>query len=182
MFFREDLLLAKRKKTFHFDMSKKQFSLELDQIYKNQTKPITSLLYSRYWNLHQTKLSSKGQTRDKQQYNEGQIMSLAFQHGFSGRFLQLFLLVCKITAFSVSGIIQNLTLYPRDKEGQRKIIARDKPYPSSFNMAFRKWFYCFSLFWYAKFCPPFVPRKYLSKNYTLIHNDLYSKNIVCVGK
>lgn len=114
-------------------------------------------------------------TRDK-------FCPLHFGMVFRKWFYSFFLLVCKITAFSVSGIIQNLTLYPRDKEGQRKIIARDKPYPSSFNMAFRKWFYCFSLFWYAKFCPPFVPRKYLSKNYTLIHNDLYSKNIVCVGQ
>ena len=114
-------------------------------------------------------------TRDK-------FCPLHFGMVFRKWFYSFFLLVCKITAFSVSGIIQNLTLYPRDKEGQRKIIARDKPYPSSFNMAFRKWFYCFSLFWYAKFCPPFVPRKYHSKKSPLIHSDLHNINIVCVGK
>lgn len=97
-------------------------------------------------------------------------------------FYIFFLLVCNITAFSVSEITQNLTQHPKDKEGQIKIIVRDKPCPSHFNTAFRKWFYCFSLFWYAKFCPPFVPRKYRLKIYTLIHNELYNQNIVCVGK
>ena len=62
---------------------------------------------------------SEGQARDKQRYNEGQIMSLAFQHVFFREcFYSFFLLVCKITAFSVYEIIQNLTLHPRDKEGQ----------------------------------------------------------------
>lgn len=97
-------------------------------------------------------------------------------------FYSFFLLVCKITAFSVSEIIQNLTIDSRYKEGQRKIIARDKPCPLHSDMAFQKWFYCFSLFWYAKFCPPFVPRKHHSKIYALICNDLHNTNIVCVGK
>lgn len=77
--------------------------------------------------------------------------------------------------FSISETIQNLTHNPRDKERQSKIISRDKPCPLQFNAVFRKWFYCFSFFWYAKFCPPFVPRKYPSKIYTLIHNTLYNK-------
>ena len=85
-------------------------------------------------------------------------------------------------AFGVSEIIQNLTLHPRDKERQSKIIARDKPCLLLFNTVFWKWFYCFSFFWYAKFCPPFVPQKYSSKIYILIYNTLCNINIICVGK
>lgn len=57
----------------------------------------------------------------------------------------------------------------------------DKPFLLQFNTVFGKWFYCFSLFWYAKFCPPFVPQKYSSKIYILIYNTLYNINIVCIG-
>lgn len=46
-------------------------------------------------------------------------MSLAFQHGFSECFYSFFLLVCKITAFSVYEIIQNLTL-PSEGQGETK--------------------------------------------------------------
>lgn len=84
--------------------------------------------------------------------------------------------------FSVYEIIQNLTLHPRDKERQSKIIARDKPCLLQFNTVFVKWFYCFSFFWYAKFCPPFVPQKYPSKIYMLTYNTLCNRNIICVGK
>lgn len=58
----------------------------------------------------------------------------------------------------------------------------DKPFLLQFNTVFGKWFYCFSLFWYAKFCPPFVPQKYSSKIYILIYNTLYNINIVCIVK
>ncbi len=59
-------------------------------------------------------------------------------------------------------------LYIRgDKERQSKIIARDKPCLLQFNTVFGKWFYCFSFFLYAKFCPPFVPRKYHSKKFSI---------------
>ena len=71
--------------------------------------------------------------------------------------------------FSISETIQNLTRNPRDKERQSKIISRDKPCPLQFNAVFRKWFYCFSFFWYAKFCPPFVPPKIFFKN---LHIDI----------
>ena len=101
---------------------------------------------------------------------------------FQECFYSFFLLVCKITAFSVSEIIQNLTLHPRDKERQSKIIAKDKPCLLQFNTFFGKWFYCFSFFCYAKFCPPFVPRKYSSNICILIYSILYDRNIVCVGK
>ncbi len=114
-------------------------------------------------------------TRDK-------LCPLYFSMVFQECFYSFFLLVCKITAFSVYEIIQNLTLHPRDKERQSKIIARDKPCLLQFNPVFGKWFYCFSFFWYAKFCPPFVPQKYSSKIYILIYSILYDRNIVCVGK
>lgn len=114
-------------------------------------------------------------TRDK-------LCPLHFSMVFQECFYSFFLLVCKITAFSVYEIIQNLTLHPRDKERQSKIIAMDKPFLLQFNTVFGKWFYCFSLFWYAKFCPPFVPQKYSSKIYILIYNTLYNINIVCIGK
>ena len=113
-------------------------------------------------------------TRDK-------LCPLHFSMVFQECFYSFFLLVCKITAFSVYEIIQNLTLHPRDKERQSKIIAMDKPFLLQFNTVFGKWFYCFSLFWYAKFCPPFVPQKYSSKIYILIYNTLYNINIVCIG-
>lgn len=99
-------------------------------------------------------------TRDK-------LCPLHFSMVFQECFYNFFLLVCKITAFSVYEIIQNLTLHPRDKERQSKIIARDKPCLLQFNTVFGKWFYCFSFFLYAKFCPPFVPRKYHSKKISI---------------
>ena len=114
-------------------------------------------------------------TRDK-------LCPLHFSMVFQECFYSFFLLVCKITAFSVYEIIQNLTLHPRDKERQSKIIARDKPCLLQFNTVFVKWFYCFSFFWYAKFCPPFVPQKYPSKIYMLTYNTLCNRNIICVGK
>ena len=58
----------------------------------------------------------------------------------------------------VSETISNLTSDTRDKERQSKIIARDKLCPSHFSTDFRKWFYCLAFFWYAKFCPQFVPQ------------------------
>lgn len=71
---------------------------------------------------------------------------------------------------------------PRDKRGTNSNTTRDKPCLLQFNTFFGKWFYCFSFFWYAKFCPPFVPQKYSSKIYILIYNTLCSINIICVGK
>ena len=61
-------------------------------------------------------------------------------------------------------------------------MTRDKFCPLQFSTVFWKWFYCFSFFWYAKFCPSFVPQKYSSKIYILIYNTLYNRNIVCIGK
>ena len=119
--------------------------------------------------------TSNNTTRDK-------LCPLHFSMVFQECFYSFFLLVCKITAFNISEIIQNLTLHPRDKERQSKIIARDKPCLLQFNTVFEKWFYCFSFFWYAKFCPPFVPQKYSSKNHILIYNTLCNRNIICVGK
>lgn len=69
---------------------------------------------------------------------------------------------------------------PRDKRGTNSNTTRDKPCLLQFNTFFGKWFYCFSFFWYAKFCPPFVPQKYSSKIYILIYNTLCSINIICV--
>lgn len=114
-------------------------------------------------------------TRDK-------LCPLHFSMVFQECFYSFFLLVCKITAFNVYEIIQNLTLHPRDKERQNKIIARDKPCLLQFNTVFVKWFYCFSFFWYANFCPPFVPQKYPPKNYMLIYNTLCNRTIICIGK
>lgn len=68
-------------------------------------------------------------------------------------------------------MILNPTSRPRDKQNnsEGQIVSL------TFQCHFLKGFYCFSLFFYAIFCPPFVPRKYPSKIYTLIHNMLYNK-------
>ena len=79
--------------------------------------------------------------------------------------LQITPLVCKTMAFGVSEIIQNLTLHPRDKERQSKIIARDKPCLLQFNTFF--WevvlLFFFLSFGMRNFVPRLSPKNILQK-------------------
>ena len=95
-------------------------------------------------------------TRDK-------LCPLHFSMVFQECFYSFFLLVCKITAFSVYEIIQNLTLHPRDKERQSKIIAMDKPFLLQFNTVFGSGFIVFLYFGMRNFVPRLSPKNILQK-------------------
>ena len=95
-------------------------------------------------------------TRDK-------LCPLHFSMVFQECFYSFFLLVCKITAFSVYEIIQNLTLHPRDKERQSKIIARDKPCLLQFNTFLGSGFIVFLSSGMRNFVPRLSPKNILQK-------------------
>ena len=74
-----------------------------------------------------------------------------------------FLLVCKTMAFGVSEIIQNLTLHPRDKERQSKIIARTNRASCYSTRFFGSGFIVFLSFGMRNFVPRLSPKNILQK-------------------
>ena len=112
-------------------------------------------------------------TRDK-------LCPLHFSMVFQECFYSFFLLVCKITAFSVYEIIQNLTLHPRDKERQSKNNCEGQTVSLAIQHGFWEMVLLFFFLLVCEILSPVCPPKIFFKNlYIDIQHFIWQKYSLC---